>query len=231
MNWPYAAIMLASILAALALSSRGQQRLPLTLRQRWGIRYGAFVGSMIGAKLPYILTDPAKLLDAAAWAENGKTIIFGLAFGYLGVEIAKFCLNVKIKTGDSFAVPAAVGIAIGRWSCFVGGCCYGRPTSLPWGVNFGDGVPRHPTQIYEFAFHLTAAVVLAYHLRHGLFQGQLIKLYFIVYFTYRFFTEFLRPEPVMAWGLTFYQSACLVMIPIFALLWWRDAKQAAPGPA
>lgn len=226
MNLPYAAIMALSIISAILLSARGQKRLPLTTMQRWGMRYAAFVGSMIGAKLPFLLTQPSKLLTMSAWVENGKTIVFGLAFGYFAVELAKYLLEIKIKTGDTFAVPAAVGIAIGRWSCFVGGCCYGRPTTLPWGVNFGDGQPRHPTQIYEFAIHLTAAVILARLARKGLFQRQLLKLYFISYFTYRFFSEFLRPEPHMALGLTFYQWTSIVLIPIFALLWWHDANQA-----
>jgi len=225
MNISYAAIMAVSILAALMLSARTQKPLPLTLKQRWGVRYAAFVGSMIGAKLPFVLMNPARLMEMSAWTENGKTIVFGLAFGYFGVEIAKYYLDIKVKTGDYFAVPAAVGIAIGRWSCFVGGCCFGSPTSLPWGVDFGDGVPRHPTQIYEFLFHLTAAVILTQLQRKEIFQGQLIKFYFIIYFIYRFFTEFLRPEPRVGLGLTLYQLSCLVLIPVFTALWWHDSKQ------
>jgi phosphatidylglycerol---prolipoprotein diacylglyceryl transferase len=205
MNISYAAIMAVSILAALMLSARTQMPLPLTLKQRWGVRYAAFVGSMIGAKLPFVLMNPARLMEMSAWTENGKTIVFGLAFGYFGVEIAKYYL--------------------GRWSCFVGGCCFGSSTSLPWGVDFGDGVPRHPTQIYEFLFHLTAAVILTQLQRKEIFQGQLIKFYFIIYFIYRFFTEFLRPEPRVGLGLTFYQLSCLVLIPVFSALWWHDSKQ------
>ena len=226
-QYEYAGIMMASILTAVWLSRRNQQNLGLTTPQKWGIRYGAFVGSMIGAKLPFLVTNPQGLMNLSAWTETGKTIVFGLAFGYLGVELAKYILNVKVKTGDSFAVPVSAGIAIGRWSCFVGGCCYGKPTNLPWGVNFGDGVMRHPTQIYEFMFHLLAAMTLAWLYRLGKFRGQLIKLYILSYLCYRFLTEFLRPEPVVAGGLTFYQWSTLALLPVFLCLWWWDSKNMA----
>jgi prolipoprotein diacylglyceryltransferase len=55
-------------------------------------------------------------------------------------------------------------------------------------------VRRHPTQVYESLFHLSAAIVLSLLRRRGLFQGQLIKIYFLSYFAYRFLTEFIRPE-------------------------------------
>ena len=60
----------------------------------------------------------------------------------------------------------------------------------------------------------------------GLFQGQLIKLYFIAYFVYRFLTEFIRPEPRWFLNLTGYQWATLALIPVFALLWYHDARAA-----
>ena len=130
-----------------------------------------------------------------------------------------------MKTGDSFAVPVAVAIAIGRIACFTAGCCFGRETTLPWGVDFGDGLRRHPTQLYETAFHLAAAGVLAALQRRGMFRGQLIKLYFLSYFVYRFATEFIRPEPRLWLDLTGYQWAALAFIPLFVALWWLDAER------
>jgi phosphatidylglycerol:prolipoprotein diacylglycerol transferase len=121
-------------------------------------------------------------------------------------------------------------------ACFFGGCCYGQPTSLPWGVCFptapdGGTIARHPTQLYEAAFHLACAGVLLLLQRRGLFQGQLIKLYILVYLGYRFITEFIRPEHQFWLGLTIYQWAAIVLAPIFVLLWWRDALRAAATPA
>src|SRR5262249_46295286 len=94
------------------------------------------------------------------------------------------------------------------------------------GVDFGDGLTRHPTQIYESLFHLTAAVVLWQLGQRGLLRGQLIKLYFLSYFAYRFATEFIRPEPAVWWGMTAYQIAALLLTPVFCGLWIRDRHAA-----
>jgi phosphatidylglycerol:prolipoprotein diacylglycerol transferase len=98
---------------------------------------------------------------------------------------------------------------------------------LPWGLSFarsGDTLPRHPTQLYEAAFHLTMAGLLLALAQRGLFRGQLIKLYILSYLGYRFLTEFIRPEPRLLLGLTAYQWAALGLAPVFAWLWWRDAR-------
>ena len=218
--------MLASVAVAVALSRRGQKALGLSQRERLGVALGAFCGAMIGAKLPFLLADWEGLSSGRAWLDSGKTILLGLVGGYFGVELAKALLGIRVKTGDSFAVPVAAAVSVGRLACFVAGCCHGTVTNMPWAVDFGDGLRRHPTQLYESAFHLTAAVILAWLKRRGLLRGQLIKLYIIAYLVYRFLTEFIRPEPLLAYGLTGYQWACLGLVPVFALLWVRDAQAA-----
>src|SRR5919204_429820 len=79
-------------------------------------------------------------------------------------------LAIRVKTGDTFALPLALALALGRWGCFCNGCCFGKPTDLPWGVDFGDGVRCHPTQIYESLFHALMALVLLELMRRGLFR-------------------------------------------------------------
>jgi phosphatidylglycerol:prolipoprotein diacylglycerol transferase len=219
--------MLLAALTGFMLSRGRQSRLGLSSSQRLGLALGAFCGAMLGAKLPFVLADWPGLLSGMAWFANGKTIVFGLVGGYLGVEIAKAYLNIKVKTGDSFAIPVAGAIAVGRLSCFVVGCCYGKPTDSAWGVDFGDGCLRHPTQLYESAFHATALLVLLYLERIDVFKGQRIKLYFIAYLIYRFWSEYLRPEPIVGLGLTGYQYASIFLIVLFALLWKRDAQALA----
>jgi phosphatidylglycerol:prolipoprotein diacylglycerol transferase len=216
--------MLAAVTVAIVLSRKRQAAIGLSRRERLGIALGAFCGAMIGAKLPFALSDWEGLLTGRAWLDSGKTIVFGLVGGYFGVELMKSMLGIRVKTGDSFAVPVASAVAIGRLACFVAGCCFGTVTTLPWGVDFGDGQPRHPTQLYESAFHLAAAFGLASLQRRGLLRGQLIKLYILSYLSYRFLTEFIRPEPVLALGLTGYQWACLGLAPVFVGLWVRDAR-------
>jgi phosphatidylglycerol:prolipoprotein diacylglycerol transferase len=184
---------------------------------------------MIGAKLPFVLADWDGFLSGRAWLDNGKTIVMGLVGGYFGVELAKWALHIRVKTGDSFAAPVAAAIAVGRLACFNAGCCYGTPTDLPWAVDFGNG-PCHPTQIYEFGFHLTAAFVLGGLQRHGLFRGQLIKLYIITYLLYRFATEYIRPETRYWLDLTLYQWATLIFVPVFVLLWLIDSQAFQSEP-
>ena len=225
----YALVMLAAIAVMSVLLRRWQAGLPLWWWQKLGLGIGGFCGAMIGAKLPFALADTTGLITGTAWFADGKTIMCGIVGGYFGVELAKWTLDVRIKTGDTFAVPVAVGVAIGRIACFIGGCCYGAPTSLPWGIPFtrsGDLFPRHPTQLYEAAFHLSLAGLLFYFQRRGRFTGQLIKLYILAYLAYRFLTEFIRPEPRLYLALTGYQWACLTLAPLFVWLWLKDARQA-----
>ncbi|MEC7520670.1 MAG: prolipoprotein diacylglyceryl transferase family protein [Myxococcota bacterium] len=203
----------------------------LSRRQRGALLFGAVVGGTLGAKLPYVLGDPAGAISGAAWLSDGRTITWGLAGGYFGVELAKWLADVKAKTGDGFAVPLAVSIGVGRLACLWGGCCYGAPTDLPWGVDLGDGVARHPNQLYEVAFHLGMAAVLLGLARRDLLRLQRVKLYILAYMAFRFVSESWRPEPVFALGLTFYQWSALGFFVIFAGLFALDARATAPRPA
>ena len=123
---------------------------PIDVPLRWSVIAAAFVGGALGSKILYWAEDPAA--TAAHWRDpmylmGGKTIIGGLIGGWIAVELMKKYVGISESTGDLFAVPLALGIAIGRIGCFLTGLSdktYGTQTVLPWGVDFGDGVPRHP---------------------------------------------------------------------------------------
>ncbi len=228
MNVIYPTIMAAAILTGYLLSRQTQSSLDISRGERGGILLGAFCGAMFAAKLPFLFGDWDAFVSGAAWFQSGKTILCGLAGGYAGVEIAKWCLDIHQRTGDSFVVPVAATIAIGRWACFSASCCYGTPTNLPWGVVFPqvDGLPRHPTQIYESCFHALAAILM-WQLKHrGIFAGNLMKLYIVMYCVYRFFTEMIRPEARGLGHLTGYQWGALLLIAVFSGLWYRDRAKA-----
>lgn len=229
----YALIMLTAVVACGALLRRSQSALPLSREERLAIGVGAFCGAMITAKLPFVLSDPAGLASGMAWFADGKTILFGLIGGYMGVEAAKWAFGIRVKTGDSFAAPVALAVAIGRLACFRAGCCFGVPTDLPWGVVFPAQGPesRHPTQLYEAAFHFACFLALVAMRRRGMFPGQLVKLYILTYLAYRFATEFIRPEARLWLGLTGYQWACLPLAALFLWLWRRDARRPSTTAA
>lgn len=227
------AILLCLAIAIGAILARYTQRgLALRWWQKLGVGLGAFSGAMLGAKLPFLFEDPASFLNGWSWFQDGKTILTGLVGGYLGVEVAKWSLMIQVRTGDSFVLPVAAAIAVGRLGCFWIGCCYGRPTEMPWGVVFSqvDGLPRHPTQLYEAAFHLIALFGFWRLAQKGYWPGQRIKLYVILYAAYRFWSEWWRPEEALYAGLTGYQFASLWIIGLFVWLWWRDtAGRKSPG--
>lgn len=226
--WVYPLIILAAIGVGASLLRRSQSTLQLSPHDKWAIGISAFCGAMLGAKLPFALSDWEALRSGTVWFSNGKTILSGLVGAYLAVELTKWIYGIRTKTGDTFAVPAAVTVSIGRLGCFAAGCCYGTPTDLPWGIQFelADGavLPRHPTQLYESAFHLTVAFMMAGLHRRGIWRGQLMKFYILSYLLYRFATEYIRPEPELWWGLTSYQWFALAIAPVFAFIWWSDLR-------
>jgi prolipoprotein diacylglyceryltransferase len=174
----------------------------------------AFFGGLAGAKIPIILMN---LKYGLSWETllAGRTIVGGLVGGTLGVFLIKKRLGIRARYGNLLAPPIALGMAVGRLGCLLNGCCFGKPTGLPWGIDFGDGIARHPTQAYELLFCL-AAFILLQRKRHTAAPGQLLSGYFLAYFGFRFFVEFLRPHPSVA-GLSAFQWICIAgMLILFA---------------
>jgi phosphatidylglycerol---prolipoprotein diacylglyceryl transferase len=219
------------MLLALAVFIWARQLVPRTAElnalpfsKRLLLAVAAFIGGALGAKLPFVLGATEGVFSDAAWFRDGKTVTTGLIGGYLAVEIAKWIMGIRVKTGDSFALPLALAMAVGRWGCFFNGCCYGVATDLSWGVDFGGHVYRHPTQIYESLFHLCMAGILWQLLRHRALRNQQLKLYLIAYGSYRFVTEFIRPEPAYLLDLTFYQWISVALILGLTAQWIYDAR-------
>src|SRR3990172_7169407 len=125
--------MLAAVVTGIVLFRLTQKPLGLSGWEKFGTGLGAFCGGVIGAKLPFLLADWQGFLDGTGWLDNGKTILSGLVGGYLGVQAAEWTMGIRARMCDSFAVPLAGAVAVGRLACFSAGCCYGTVTSLPWG--------------------------------------------------------------------------------------------------
>jgi phosphatidylglycerol---prolipoprotein diacylglyceryl transferase len=154
----------------------------------------------------------------------GFSMAGGIAGAILAIEGFKLASGVKGSTGIAFAAPFAITVAVGRLGCFFAGLgdfTYGTATSLPWGVDFGDGIPRHPVQLYESLAMALMFVVLIWRLKAGdpfwLANGFYLAVGW--YGLQRFVWEFIKPYATVAgpfnvfhlvcFGLVLY---CLVMI-------------------
>lgn len=179
------------------------------------IAASALVGGIIGSKLPiWIANLPRMLADpSVASVLSGRTIVGGIIGGWLAVWLVKRRLGITTRLGNYLVPSLALGIAIGRVGCFLTGCCYGVQTSLPWGVDFGDHLMRHPTQLYEAAFAALLFVIAQVTLERWE-PGRLFRACLAVYFTWRFAMEFIRVNPTLALGLTYYQVAAAGVVAL-----------------
>ncbi len=227
----YSTVMLLAVMVAWVLMQRRQTASKLGNHERGIVSVTAFIGAMLGAKLPFLFELGWEgLLQGTIWFADGKTILGGIFGGYLAVELAKYRFGIRTLTGDAFAIPVAVAVILGRVGCFVAGCCYGAPTTLPWGMFFaraGDapGLLRHPTQLYEVLFHLVGVLLLWVAEQHRWLVGNRLKAYLISYLIYRFFSEWIRPEAKVFLAMTAYQWASLLLILVLVGLWVRDSHR------
>lgn len=197
---------------------------------RWSLVTAAAVGAVIGSRLLFWLEDPAATLHYLRVQPlvffGGKTIVGALIGGWIAVELFKRRLGIRDATGDLFAVPLAAGICIGRIGCFLSGLpdgTYGVATTLPWGVDLGDGIARHPVALYESLFLLAVAAGLA-RLQPRLHRGTTFKLFMASYLAFRVAADTLKPGTAIAFGLTAIQWACIGGLTYYA--WWFMRRRA-----
>jgi prolipoprotein diacylglyceryltransferase len=203
----------------------------LDTSNRWSIIVAAAVGAVIGSKLLYLAEDPAQTLRRSSdltYLLGGKTVVGAIAGGTIAVEFVKWRTGITRRTGDLFAIPLAVGIAIGRIGCFLAGIqddTFGIATSLPWGVNLGDGIKRHPVQLYEIAAMLILALLLTRVRPPRFAEGDRFRVFVLAYFSWRLFIDFLKPG-IPFDGLTVLQWTCVAAILWYAPDLWRMISAA-----
>jgi phosphatidylglycerol---prolipoprotein diacylglyceryl transferase len=183
-------------------------------QQRLSVIAAAAVGALLGSRALGLLEQTPRV--HITWMQaflpgGGKTIVGGLLGGWLAVELVKKILRVRSRTGDLFAVPLCTGIAVGRVGCLLAGLAddtYGTPTRLPWGVDFGDGVARHPTQAYEILFLVLLGMWLAHRNSRPHVQGAVFRFFLFAYLSWRLLIDFLKPQPLVE-GLNWIQWFCV----------------------
>jgi phosphatidylglycerol---prolipoprotein diacylglyceryl transferase len=197
---------------------------------RWWVVAAAAMGAVAGSKILYWLEDPRLTLahwNDLAFLMGGKTIVGALIGALFAVEAMKLHLGITRRTGDLFAVPLCAGIAIGRIGCFLTGLddhTCGTATGLAWGVNFGDGVMRHPTQLYESLFAVALGIFLWWRSARPHAEGDIFKMFMVSYFGFRLAVDFLKPDVRVFAGLSSIQMACLGMLLYYGMdiLRWAD---------
>jgi prolipoprotein diacylglyceryltransferase len=136
-----------------------------------------------------------------------------------------------------FVFPLMLGMAVGRIGCFLTGLddhTYGVATRLPWGVDFGDGVRRHPTQLYDIVFLIVLAVVVWIRSRSAWENGRMFRWLMLAYLAWRLGVEFIKPREIVIVNLSAIQIASLVGGVVLATLLCRksavDSRQTLVDP-
>ncbi len=172
------------------------------------IGFYTLLSAIIGSRLFFVLIEYEDFIknpiDIFKIWEGGLVFFGGLL---LAVPVLLIYLKQNrlpaLKTFDLLAPCVAIGHAIGRIGCFSAGCCYGKPTSLPWGITFTSpdsmalrGIPLHPTQLYESFAEIGIFIFLLFLRKHKGFNGQIFWTYVLLYSFARFVIEFFRGDTV-----------------------------------
>ena len=148
--------------------------------------------------------------------------------GLIGVELTKKRLGVAVSSGDLIVYPLILAMIIGRTGCFLAGLddgTFGNPSNLPWAINFGDGIRRHPTNLYEILFWISLWLVLKINERKCQFtDGSRFKIFLASYLIFRFAVEFIKPDYFFPFGLSVIQLVCIAGILYYYKVFLHPSK-------
>jgi phosphatidylglycerol:prolipoprotein diacylglycerol transferase len=258
-NFPintYGVLLALAFLSALLIASRLAARDGLARERVYDLGLWMLLAAIVGSKVLMLFTepeyreDPSRLISLDFLRSGG--VFYG---GLIAAVVAGYFLIRRYKlpwwkTADAFAPGIALGNAIGRQGCFAAGCCWGKPTTMPWGVEFTEaghevtgvplGVHLHPTQLYESFGALLVFFFLLWLHRRKRFSGQVILFYAVLYAVMRFTIEFFRDDPrgdiaglTTLTGLSTSQMLSIIVGItglVFLILRWRRARAAEVKP-
>jgi phosphatidylglycerol:prolipoprotein diacylglycerol transferase len=254
----YGVFLALAFLGGILVATKLAERDGLPRQRIYDLCLWILLASLLGSKILMFFTEPqyrehpAQLLSLDFLRSGG--VFYG---GLIGAVITAYVLIRRYglpwwKTADACAPGIALGNVLGRQGCFSAGCCWGKPTNLPWGVRFTQlgheitGVPidarLHPTQLYESFAMLLAFFFLLWLHRRKKFSGQVILAYVAIYAAVRFVIEFVRDDPrgdimglTTLTGLSTSQMIGLIVgigALILLIVRWRRYKTAtADAPA
>jgi phosphatidylglycerol:prolipoprotein diacylglycerol transferase len=244
-DWPvysYGVLLALAYLAGMQLAVMRGRRNGLDGAKLMDFGIYIIISALLGAKLmliavefDYFKSQPRELLSLV---RAGGVFYGGLIAALLvGLWLVGRYKLPAWKTADMIAPGIAVGHVIGRLGCFMAGCCYGRPTDVPWAVTFTDpiasanvgtplNVPLHPTQLYDAGAELVIlAFLLATERRGRPFAGRTFWLYMLLYAISRYIVEIYRnDERGVFFHMPTSQFISILIVPVSLFMLWRLSR-------
>ncbi len=247
-GWPvysYGVLLAAAYLAGLQLAVVRARKAGLDGAKVMDFGIYLIIAALVGAKLMLVFVDfsyyranPKEILSLArAGGVFYGGLIAALVVGLLLVK--RYKLPVW-KTADMIAPGIALGHVIGRIGCLLAGCCYGKPTDVPWAITFQNplaglnvgtplGVPLHPTQLYDAGTELAIMIfLLATEKKGQRFAGRTFWLYMLLYAVSRYVVEMYRGDDrgMIAYFFSTSQLVSIAIVPVSLYMLWRLSKRA-----
>jgi phosphatidylglycerol:prolipoprotein diacylglycerol transferase len=197
-------IVVSGILAILKVRKEGP---PIPFERLADLFFYSVLSAVIGSRILFVLINfdlyrenPLrifKIWEGGLVFYGGLILAVGVSIGYM-----RWYRLPILRLFDLIAPLLALGLFFGRIGCYFAGCCYGKETSLPWGIIFTNpnslarlNVPLHPTQLYDAANGLAIFLLLLWKEKRKTFDGQIFFLFLLLYSITRFFIEMLRGDP------------------------------------
>ncbi len=249
--YTYGVLLAAAYLLGLKLAMMRAAKRGLDANRVLDLGIYIIISALIGAKLLLLITD------FRAYMANPRELLTivrsgGVFYGGLILAVAVALIYIRRiglplwTTCDVFAPGIALGHVVGRFGCLFAGCCYGKPTTMPWGITFTDrfalenvgtplNVPLHPTQIYEAGAEFLILMILLFTERKGKpFAGRTFWIYMLLYAISRFIIEFFRGDErgnVGMFSTSQFISLLLAPLAIVMLAYLSRAKTPEPKRA
>jgi|SRR5579875_3091671 len=246
--YTYGVLVATGVLLGLWYATRYASRNGVDPERVWNLGIYMVLAGLAGAKVWFVLAS-----GDYYWRHRGEIFAFktlqsggtfyGGVFGALLVAVLYAHFNRMPVLGlvDSYAAGLPLGHAIGRLGCFAAGCCYGKPTWLPWGVTFTNplaaelvgtplNVPLHPTQLYESGAEFFNFLLLIFVARRQRFRGEIFAMFMMLYGFERGLIEFVRGDPgrtlLLRGRFSLMQVVSLGLIFLGAWMWRQGSRKS-----
>lgn len=212
----YGLMLAVAVLVGLLVAEREAKRREIDPDFVLNLTIVLVIAGVIGSRIAYVLVEWPHFA-ANPWSvlriwDGGLSYYGALAAGLPFVFLLSRRVNLRFgEVADLVAIGLSAGYPFARVGCFLNGCCYGKPTDLPWGVTFTVyDVPRHPTQLYSMVIGALIFFALWLLRKRKQYPGQIAIFYVLFYAVYRFIIDFWRVSPPAGAYLTIGQVASIV---------------------